>query len=296
MTFIEPTLNFIQRIVENKDVTYTCRFNRLKSIVQFREGRTIVIGGRPGCCKSTLANLLVFDFLLMNKELNPLILYWNFEMIKEEQILRFISNKTNIPLNTLTDSKWLKEGGSERIQVEVEALKPFEKNALLFYDDAMNATQMHNVMRTFKGRHIINVIDHTRMVRKEGNGTEEMMLSFLMGMLNHVKKEFKTLNIVLSQLNRAVESSERMSSNRGPVLSDLFGADSVGQYADGVIMLHNPSQYGLTTIDIGSRKRVPTLGKIFGYVVKNRHGKNGDVLEFQHIGETFTLTEIQDIE
>ena len=72
--------------------------------------------------------------------------------------------------------------------------------------------------------------------------------------------------IILSQLNRSVESRE----NKIPRLSDLRESGAIEQDADSVMFLYRPSYYGIESED---GKDIENLCDII--VAKNRHGMDG---------------------
>ena len=48
------------------------------------------------------------------------------------------------------------------------------------------------------------------------------------------------INVLLSQLNRNIEQEHRAKNQYQPLLSDLFGGDSIGQDAHVVMILNRP--------------------------------------------------------
>ncbi len=99
-----------------------------------------------------------------------------------------------------------------------------------------------------------------------------------------LKNRFGMINIFLSQMNRAIETgvSRNQLGTSTPVLSDLFGSDSIGQCSDIVMALHRPGMYGLekfegisTGIDKSNPSKADDL--LLQCVIKNRDGWTGNI-------------------
>ena len=72
--------------------------------------------------------------------------------------------------------------------------------------------------------------DHSRLIPgREADELRRLVTTSqtCMSMQSH----FGCINILLSQLNRDVEKPERRADQFQPMLSDLFGSDSLGQDA-----------------------------------------------------------------
>ena len=116
-------------------------------------------------------------------------------------------------------------------------------------------TDIHNTVLSFalnkqlaeKKKKLIVTVDHTLLTkRKQGQG-EKAVVDSLMHTLNELKKYLPTLGIecifiVLSQLNRDIESGDRVliPSLHYPTKADIFGASSVFYSSDYVMITHKP--------------------------------------------------------
>ena len=76
---------------------------------------------------------------------------------------------------------------------------------------------------------------------------------------------------MLSQLNRNIESSDRINNHNMnyPMRSDLFGADAIFQASDYVIVAHNPEKLGISKY---GPDLVDCAGKLYFHILKNREG------------------------
>ena len=95
------------------------------------------------------------------------------------------------------------------------------------------------------------------------------------------------INILLSQLNRNIEQEHRAKAQYQPLLTDLFGGDSVGQDAHVVMMLQRPYDlYGITEPYCNH----DPVGLLAVHIEKNRDGLLG-MLPFEADMSTFTINE-----
>ena len=83
---------------------------------------------------------------------------------------------------------------------------------------------------------------------------------------------FLLINILLSQLNRNIEQEHRAKNQYQPLLTDLFGGDSIGQDAHVVMILNRPYDlYGITNEYCGEDPQ----GLLACHMEKNRDGLLG---------------------
>ena len=98
-----------------------------------------------------------------------------------------------------------------------------------------------------KNTGLIVTLDHSLLVKAEDNDTEKMTLDKLMHTLVGIKKYLaskgmKVMFFVLSQLNRDIETADRVNNPKlhYPTKNDLYGASSVYYSSDYVLILHRP--------------------------------------------------------
>ena len=251
-------------------------------------GKMYVIAGRPGVGKSAFSNQLIFDLLDNNKDKELLILYWSFEMPGHQQIMRAGAKGTGKEVSELL---------SVERRLENDAYESFKKEVLkyahypIYFNNIprdMEFVKNANVEITNKkpDHTIINVFDHSRLILSD----KEMELQ----KLNDVSKgcmwlqsKIGCVNILLSQLNRNIEQEHRAKAQYQPLLTDLFGGDSIGQDAHVVMMMQRPYDlYGITEKYCGE----DPMGLLAIHMEKNRDGLLG-LIPFEADMSTFTITE-----
>jgi hypothetical protein len=95
---------------------------------------------------------------------------------------------------------------------------------------------------------IIITLDHTLLTKGDMSDNEKSIVDELTKMFVSLKKELirmgcKVIIIILSQLNRDIESEKRVTNPllHYPTKNDIFAASSVYYCADYVIISHKPS-------------------------------------------------------
>jgi replicative DNA helicase len=124
-----------------------------------------------------------------------------------------------------------------------------------------------------KGVQLI-LIDYMQLIQSEANKhvTRQEMIAEISRQLKLLAKDLKIPVIVLSQLNRNIESREGVDGKR-PHLSDLRDSGSIEQDADLVMFIHRPEYYGYTVDKSGNDLR--GIAQII--IAKHRKGALGQV-------------------
>lgn len=244
----------------------------------FESGTNIIIGARPAMGKTTLATILALDLIKMNE--NVLVLYWNWEMTAIQQGFRILSRESLTPVQQLKSKNYEKDSILNIIS-NLKNAKILDKFYIIDSSctSSMLAKTILSVKDKYKNHTIVNLIDHSRLVQKEtANTKEEEKLTDLCNNLNIVKKK-GCLNILLSQLNRNVLNDfSKTGVYREPNDSDLFGADSLSQFADITMLLHRPSVLNIKSYkskDVLYKSELPNL--MFVEIVKSREGSIGQI-------------------
>ena len=251
-------------------------------------GKMYVIAGRPGVGKSAFSNQLIFDLLDNNTTKKLIVLYWGFEMPGHQQILRAGSKDVKKEvLDLLSVEKKLSE---EEYQLYKDKVNVYKKYPILFNNIPRTIEYIKDtcvdMTNALPDRLIINVFDHSRLV--SGNYDNELQkLDKLSKGCMWMQAKMGVTNILLSQLNRNIEQEHRAKAQYQPLLTDLFGGDSIGQDAHVVMMLQRPYDlYGITEPYCSH----DPVGLLAVHIEKNRDGLLG-MLPFEADMSTFTINE-----
>ena len=235
------------------------------------------IGGRPGVGKSVFANRLIFDICKANDLNKLLFLYNNFEMPNYMQVIRELSANANRTVNELKSYK-------VRLAIEqynkIKQLKDLFSKYPIYYNSHATTPEECKVKslrikKKYPNKHIIQIFDHSRLLTRKNRQTEEQNITKLFSIARDTSVEKEFTNIILSQLNRSIESPDRMQGY-GPVPrgSDFFGADSVNQFSNVSIILQRPEMYRSVNRYMDFQ-RTQLQDILFAHIVKNRDGQTG---------------------
>ena len=253
-----------------------------------QQGKMYVVAGRPGVGKSAFSNQLIFDVLDNNAEKRVIVLYWSFEMPGYQQILRAGSKDTKmktIELLSVEDKL-----SQTKFNTYCEEVQKYKEYPIYFCSIPQRMDKIEQTAYTVFDKYpdatVINLIDHSRLVRAEAD-TELKKLNILSKTCMLMQSRMPTITILLSQLNRNIEQEFRAKQQYQPLLTDLFGGDSIGQDAHVVMMLQRPHDlYNITDKYCGE----DPIGLMACHVEKNRDGLLG-MIPFETDLSTFTINE-----
>jgi len=253
-----------------------------------QRSKLYVIAGRPGVGKSAFSNQLIFDVLDTNKSKKIIVLYWTFEMPGYQQVMRSASKDVRKQMGELlsVDSPL----SDVDFRIYAAKVQKYGKYPIYFNNIPRTMEYIQNTNRTLyeddPDTVVVNLFDHSRLIR----GTEETELK----KLNTISKgcmlmqsEFGVINILLSQLNRNIEQEHRAKNQYQPLLTDLFGGDSIGQDAHVVMILNRPYDlYNITDTYCNENPK----GLLACHLEKNRDGLLG-MIGYEADMSTFTIKE-----
>ena len=235
-----------------------------KFIKGLKKGNLIIVGGRPAMGKTTFA-LNIAEYVSINLSIG--VMFYSYEMSKEELVYKVMASRFGIPLEKLTEMDKEVLGHLMKSEPYYEII-----NSQLHIDDSVTKTiiQMRSHVKKMVKKYNIKVVivDYIQLmpVSKESKrGTREGDIADISRGLKLIAKEFELTVIALSQLSR-------QSVNRGkgdpPRLEDLRESGAIEQDADIVLFPHRPEYYGLPTDEDGESTQ--GLAHIIG--AKNRNG------------------------
>jgi replicative DNA helicase len=201
----------------------------------FGKGDLVIIAARPAMGKTAL----VLNMALRAIERNEGVAFFSLEMPAEQLMLRMLSAKTSIPLQSLRVGDLLDEQWSQ-LSAAVDELS----RKKLFVDDGGYATIHHvrSKLRKLKARHpeiTLAVIDYLQLMSGEGREGRQQEVSEISRGLKQLARELQIPIVALSQLNRSLESRE----NKRPMLSDLRESGAIEQDADIILFVYRDDVY-----------------------------------------------------
>lgn len=234
--------------------------------------------------KSSFANELTTDIIDLNPEEDIIILNFSLEMVGFRQVGRTLSNKLRRTTSTLYSSETSLDDDTFRRVVAVS--NQLKEYPIYFVDDPGTPMQVKETIQSFydhyvKGtnKHFVIVYDHALLTKQVGSVIET--ISELERVFIQVKKLPMTSVIQLAQMNRNIESSERINNplSHYPMRSDLSSSDAMFQASDYVMVIHRPEILGIQEY---GPSHLPTDNKIFMHILKNRDAGKPCILEFEN--------------
>jgi len=154
----------------------------------------------------------------------------------------------------------------------IETTDKLKEHPIYYVDIPGTVEQIRNTIIHFsknegKGKWIIIILDHTLLTRGKFGDKERETLADLQYMFMEIKKYSKNTIIQLSQMNREIETIERLNNNfmHFPMRRDIFGGESVFQSSDYVLVLHRPE---LLSIKYYGPNNLPTQNLIYMHFLR----------------------------
>lgn len=192
-------------------------------------GQMIVIAGRPGNGKTTLAMNIANTVALAGKS----VLVFSFEMHDIELTDKVVSSH-GVPLSGIKSGD-LNQDGWDRTIGAIAAIRDIR----LAIDSGTSRTidHIHLASRAHQMRHGLDlvIVDYLQQVGGEGKDRRLQVESVSRG-LKLMALEMKIPVIALSQMSRQVENR----ADKRPVMSDLRESGAIEQDADIVSFVHRP--------------------------------------------------------
>ena len=287
---VTTSLNEVRTGMLGNRRVYPTKWDRLNVnlLGGLQPGKMYVIAGRPGVGKSAFSSQMVFDLLDVNKNKDLLVLYWSFEMPGYQQILRAGSKGSNKQVSELLSvQKKLTDSDYEKYKEEVIKYNDYP----IYFNNVprdMEFIKEANVEICNKrpDATVINVFDHSRLILSNKDQELQKLNDISKGCM-WMQSKMGTISILLSQLNRNIEQEHRAKAQYQPLLTDLFGGDSIGQDAHVVMMLQRPNDlYGITDIYCNE----DPIKLLACHIEKNRDGLLG-MIPYEAEMSTFTINE-----
>lgn len=203
----------------------------------FKNGSLIILAGRPGMGKTTLALNIARNMACFN---NASGVIFSLEMTKDQLVDKFIASESGVDSRNIDQNK-----------VHDLDIMPLQEasirlgNTKVFLDDFSNLTPMilRSKATNLKLKHDIKfiIVDYLQLMQDDNRKgkSREQEVSEISRSLKLIAKDLQIPLIALSQLSRSCESR----TNKRPMLSDLRESGSIEQDADVVMFVYRPEYY-----------------------------------------------------
>lgn len=235
----------------------------------WKPGQLIVIAGRPGLGKSTLAVDMARTASVRNGKTAAI---FSLEMSEAELWNRIIAAEARVRLHDMHTPGALTPADYDRI---IDAHDRIEAGGPLIIDDTstLTVTQIRAKARRIKAKHGLDliVVDYLQLMTS-GRRAEnrQVEVSEFSRQLKILAKELEVPVLALSQLNRGPEQRQ----DKRPMLSDLRESGALEQDSDVVLLVHRPEVY---------EDDSPRAGEADLIVAKHRGGPTATVTVAQQL-------------
>lgn len=249
--------------------------------------------------KTSFITSLESDLFELNPNANIIVLSFSFEMKASHIVGKKLSYSLNKSTTDLyNSSKDTSVDDNYFIKIK-EASEQIKKHNIYYVDTSGTVEEIKNTINYFnntiaKDKWLIITLDHTLLTRGKTGEAERSILADLQSMFIEIKKRYRNTVIQLSQLNREIESSERITNRylHFPTRRDLFGGDSLFHASDVVMVIHRPELLQIEDGGYGPGKYgLPVKNLIYLHLIKARQGELGIIpfennLRFNRMDET----------
>lgn len=279
-------VEYIRRRKNHEIISLRTRWNKFnKSCMGGIEPNTIyTIVGISGSGKSSFVNTLETDLIDLNSKQDVIVLNFSFEMLSSRQVGRKMSSKLR---QTTAELYSANNELDDDLLAKVEQTSQQIKSYPIYYVDTpgtvddIASTINYFYENKAKGKKFVIILDHTLLVEGQSRETALQVISDLQKLFIRVKKLPDTAIIQLSQMNRNIESPERINnpSMHYPMRSDISSADTIFHASDYVICIHRPE---LLNIQQYGPNRLLVKNKVYLHILKNRDAGECAILEFDN--------------
>lgn len=236
--------------------------NRL--IGGFQKGDLIIIAARPSMGKTAFA----LNIAMSHLKNGGVVDLFSLEMSEEQLLKRMLSAVARVNSKRWIDKNFSKED-YEKI---VQAIGIMGKWTGVLNDrPAQTIAEIRSTvrqsMKQYPNQPHLIVIDYLQLIQPIGHfERHDLAIGEITKQLKNIAKEYHVPVVLLSQLNRGVESR----ADKRPMMSDIRDSGSVEQDADMIISLYRDDYY--------NQPSNPNSTSIVELnVLKNRNGQTGKV-------------------
>jgi len=234
-----------------------------KKLGGLREEQFIVVAGRPSMGKTTFAMNIAENVL---KNTDKSVLFFSMEMSARDIMERMIASHGLLDFSKVRSANFSFEEWNDVAKIATELKK---KKLTIVDKPALTPQDLKHKARKFKrfnkdlGLIIVDYLQLMQCPMYQNNRTLEV--SRISNDLKALSKELKIPVIVISQLNRAVDSRQ----DKRPFMSDLRDSGSIEQDADIILFVYREEVYNDINRDIKGHADI--------IIAKHRNGETGTV-------------------
>ena len=248
-------------------------------------GELVVLGGRPGCGKTTLSMGIAENVANALKESGKpgSVAVFSLEMDADSLTDRLLMSNSGVDVRRINNSTVAED--QKRVAIALGRLAKLEGRLIIDDTPGLTVSKMAAKARHYRRRHNAQliVLDYLQLMsgdKSEKSRQEEISrVSVAMKML---AKELKIPIVALCQLNREIEKEK----NRKPRKSDIRDSGQIEQDADFIGILYNPAK-SPDDIEVGAPHQINLR------VCKSRNGMADVDIPFTFIPREVRFADFQ---
>lgn len=215
-----------------------------------------IIGGRPASGKTLIKDQIVREAFKLNPSDDFRVLEFQFEMLARTSAIREYSSVLGKTYKHLCSAGTVLS--EEDLNACYEHAKERVKYPIDIVEEPCTVSEFKNIIHEYMKEHstiqndkvvykrTIVSLDHSVLLKKDAYEKDKYDSLYNLGeALTYLKRIYPIIFIILTQLNRDINSPERNEDGKygNHVLeSDIFGADALLQHADTLIGIDRPGK------------------------------------------------------
>jgi replicative DNA helicase len=223
-----------------------------------KDGHLIIIAARPSRGKTALVQQIAETLAKDNKEEKD-ILFFSLESPKNELYARYLSRRARVP-SWKIEYKKMDEDEFRNVVLAHEYFKTMNYKIKIF-DNVFDINQIKAKIKKSKKLKAI-IVDYLQLVGGGSGKNREQEVANISRQFKILAQKLNVPVILLSQLNRGIEAS-----NREPELKDLRESGAIEQDANVAIFIHSKDEEHNKEIEESAF-----------YLKKNKNGRTGKIM------------------
>lgn len=244
----------------------------------FEWGDMTVLAGLSSSGKTAWAAQFIREVHNLNPTQDICLLFFTFEMPAVKILIRDIIANTNIRRKYVLSAQGNTINETQESSID-SYLNTVKQKDIYFIETPCNIQQYEEICREYyikTGKKIIAISDHSLLFKGKTSGDERGTLVNVAESIVSIKNEGWSSHILLSQLNREIESAVRRTPKSPlnfPDKSCLFGSDGLYQCADNVIVIHRPYLLKFVGNTYGPDELSTDSENVYYHLLKVREGE-----------------------
>jgi replicative DNA helicase len=219
---------------------------------------TTVIGGRPASGKTMIKDQIVREAFRLNAGDDFRVLEFQFEMLSRTSAIREYSSVLGKSYKYLCSADPTGKMTPEELNKCYNYAQERVKFPIDIVEEPCTVSEFKQIIAQYMETHAVQegerkvykktivTLDHSLLLKKDAYEKDKYDSLYSLGeALTSLKRRYPIAFIILSQLNRGIDSPERNEDGKyGNYIleSDVFGADALLQHADMLVGINRPGK------------------------------------------------------